>query len=77
MLPDAIGLESTENACFPSLRAATDQKAGGSNPSRRAKTPVKSVDFTGVLFGFCTFYEDLFWVAPFDPYLDPYGKTTG
>ena len=74
MLPDSIGLESTENACILSLRAATDQKAGGSNPSRRAKTPVKSVDFTGVLFDFRTFYEDSFWAAPFDPYLDPYGK---
>ena len=37
MLPDAIGSESTRNACIQPLRAATDQKAGGSNPSRRAK----------------------------------------
>ena len=37
VLPDTIGLESAINACFPALRAATDQKAGGSNPSRRAK----------------------------------------
>ena len=59
MFPDTIGPESTENACFPPLRAATDQKAGGSNPSRRAKTPVKSVDFTGVLFGFLNFLR---WV---------------
>ena len=77
MLPDTIGLESTRNAYFLPLRAATDQKAGGSNPSRRAKTPVKSTDFTGVLFGFCTFSWGLFWTAPFDPYLDPYGKITG
>ena len=55
----------------------TDQKAGGSNPSRRAKTPVESVDFTGVLFYFCTFCGGLFLANPFDPYLDPYGEITG
>ena len=77
MLSDAIGSESTRNACISPLRAATDQKAGGSNPSRRAKTPVKSLDFIGVLFGFCTFCEGLLGVSSFDPYLDPYGEITG
>ena len=33
---DTIGPESTGNLYALSLRAATDQKAGGSNPSRRA-----------------------------------------
>ena len=55
MLLDAIASKSTRNVCIPSLRAATDQKAGGSNPSRRAKTPEKSGDFSGVLLAFCTF----------------------
>ena len=65
MLLDTISLKSTRNACFSLLRAATDQKAGGSNPSRRAKTPVKSFDFTGVLFGFLHFLRRFIFGCPF------------
>ena len=42
ILPETFGLESTRNACIQLLRAATDQKAGGSNPSRRARKTADS-----------------------------------
>ena len=61
MLSDRTALESAGNVYFPCLRAATDQKAGGSNPSRRAKNPEKSSGFSGFLqlfeaFSFCAFF---------------------
>ncbi len=59
-LLDIIGSESTRNIYFAPLRAATDQKAGDSNPLRRTKIPVKSCDFTGILFDFCTFLAGSF-----------------
>ncbi len=42
MLLDIIGLESARSAYFQPLRAATDQKAGGSNPLRRTRKTADS-----------------------------------
>ncbi len=44
------GDKSTEKALTDERSEATDQKAGGSNPSWRARKPSKSLDFEGFLF---------------------------
>ena len=46
------GAESAEDGCLEVLSEATDQKAGGSNPSRRTKKLLDSEWFQGV---FCMF----------------------
>ena len=51
ILPNAIRLESTGDACILPLRATIDQKAGGSNSSRRAKPHRNQL----ISMGFCLF----------------------
>ena len=53
---------------------ATDQKARGSNPLRRAKKLSKSKDF-GTVFVFLGTFRGALICA--DPYRDPYGNGEG
>ena len=48
--PGRIDPEIPGKGLLPAMRAATDQKAGGSNPSRRTKKALKPLGFGAFLY---------------------------